>query len=385
MIMRLQFKEEHEMLRKMVHEFTNREIRPLASKIDEEEKIPQELIKKIANVGLFGTAFPEKYGGGGFGEIGYLIAQEEVCRACGSTATMIGAHQSIGINAIFLGGSEELKMKYLPSLTSGEKIAAFCLTETGAGSDSFNLQTHAKFQNGKWIINGEKIWITNGAIANVFSIFARTNKGITGFVVEKDFPGISVGPNEKKLGIRGSATNTISFDNVEVPEENMIGQDGRGFLIAMKTLEAGKLTVGACSLGASKEMMKFAVEHAKQRKQFDKPIIDFQAIQFMISDMTSKIYAMESMLYRVADKYEQGMDISNDAAIVKLFCSEAVAKVADMSLQIHGGMGFSRELPIERFYRDARILRIFEGTSEIQKLIISRKTIKNNGNWKFDG
>jgi alkylation response protein AidB-like acyl-CoA dehydrogenase len=383
--MRLKFTEEHEALRKMVREFTDEEIRPLASKIDEEEKIPQELIKKIADVGLLGTAFPEKYGGSGFGEIGYLIAEEEVCRACGSTATMIGAHQSIGTNAIFLGGSEELKMKYLPSLTSGEKIASFCLTEPGSGSDSFSLQTHARFQNNKWIIDGAKSWITNGAIAGIFSVFARTQKGITGFVVEKDFPGVSIGPNEKKLGIKGSATNTVRFDNVEVPAENMIGQNGRGFLIAMKALDAGRLTVGACSLGAAKEMMKLAVEYSKQRKQFGKNIIDFQAIQFMISDMTSKIYAMESMLYRVADKFEQGLDISHDAAIVKLYCSEAVSEVADMALQIHGGMGFSRELPIERFYRDARILRIFEGTSEIQKLIISRKTIKNNGNWKFDG
>ncbi len=373
------------MLRRMVREFTNAEIRPLARKIDEEERIPDELIKKIADVGLLGSAFPAEYGGGGFGEIGYLIAQEEVARACGSTATMIGAHQSIGTNAIFLGGSEELKRKYLPSLTSGEKIASFCLTEAGAGSDSFNLKTTASFKNGKWIINGEKLWITNGAIADIFSVFARTEKGITGFVVEKNFPGIHIGPNEKKLGIKGSVTNTIQFENVEVPPENMIGTDGRGFLIAMKALDAGRLTVGACSLGAAKEMMKLAVDYAKQRKQFDKPIIDFQAIQFMISDMTSKIYAMESMLYRVADKFEQGLDISHDAAIVKLFCSEAVAEVADMALQIHGGMGFSRELPIERFYRDARILRIFEGTSEIQKLIISRKTIKNNGDWKFDG
>ncbi len=383
--MKLVFKEEHEMLRKMVKDFATAEIKPLARTIDEEERIPPELIKKIADVGLFGTAFPEEYGGGGFGEIGYLIAQEEVARACGSTATLIGAHQSIGTNAIYNSGSEELRKKYMPSLCSGEKIAAFCLTEPQAGSDSFNLQTHATHKNGKWYINGEKIWITNAAIADVFSIFARTEKGITGFVLEKEFPGITIGPNEKKLGIKGSATNTIYFDNVEVPEENMIGIDGRGFLIAMKTLDAGRLTVGACSLGAAKEMMELSVAFAKQRKQFDQPIINFQAIQFMIAEMTSKIYSMESMLYRAAEKYEDNMDISLDAAIIKLYCSEAITQIADTALQIHGGMGFSRELPIERFYRDARILRIFEGTSEIQKLIISRKSIKNNGVWKIDG
>ena len=382
--MRLLFKEEHEMLRKMVREFSDKEIRPIAREIDEKEKLPAELIKKIAELGLFGTAFPEEYGGGGFGEVGYLIAQEEVARACGSTATMIGAHQSIGTNAIFNGGSEALKQKYLPKLCSGENIGAFCLTEANAGSDSFNLRTHAAYKDGKWIINGEKIWITNGSLADVFSVFARTEKGITGFVIEKEFPGVQIGPNEKKLGIKGSATNVIKFEDVVVPEENMIGIDGRGFLIAMKTLEAGKLTVGACSLGASKEMLKMSVEYAKQRKQFDQPISNFQAIQFMIAEMSAKIYAMESMLFRAAEKYENGIDVSQDAAIVKLFCSEAVAEIADTALQIHGGIGFSRELPIERFYRDARILRIFEGTSEIQKLVISHRTIKNGGKWKIN-
>ena len=383
--MRLQFTEEQEMLRSTVREFTNSEIRPLARKIDEQEFIDSELIDKIADVGLLGTPFPEKYGGGGFGEIGYCIAQEEVTRACGSTATFIGAHISIGTNAIYLGGSEELKMKYLPDLTAGKKIAAYCLTEAGAGSDSFNLKTHATFKDGKWILNGEKLWITNGAIADVFSVFARTEKGITGFVVDKGSPGLIIGPNEKKLGIRGSVTNAIRFENVAVPVENMIGIDGRGFLIAMKALDCGRLGVGACCLGASKEMLELGVLYAKQRKQFDQHIANFQAIQFMISEMTSKIYAMESMLYRAADKYENGIDISQDAAIIKLFSSEAVTEIADLALQIHGGMGFSRELPIERFYRDARILRIFEGTSEIQKLIISRKTIKNGGKWKIDG
>ncbi len=377
------YSEEISMLRKMVKDFTNSEIKPIASRIDKEEKIPEELIKKLGEVGLLGTAFPEKYGGGGFGEVGYCVAQEEVTRACGSTAAFIGAHQSIGANAIYLGGSEDLKMKYLPSITAGEKIAAFALTEAEAGSDAFNLKTTAKFKNGKWILNGEKLWITNGAIADLFSVFARTDKGITGFVVEKDFTGVYVGPNEKKLGIKGSNTNSITFDNVEVPEENIIGQNGRGFITAMKTLDAGRIGVGAASLGAAKEMLEMAVQYSSQRKQFNQPINKFQAIQFMIAEMTAKIYAMESMLYRTAEKYDEGKDISQEAAIVKLFCSEGVSEVADFALQIHGGMGFSAELPIERFYRDARILRIFEGTSEIQKLVISRKTIKNKGIWKI--
>jgi len=377
------FNEEQIMLQKSVREFTDLYIRPLAAEIDQNEKIPEDLIKKIAEMGLLGTAIPEKYGGGGFGEVGYCLAQEEVTKACGSTAAFIGAHQSIGTNAIYLGGSEALKMKYLPDLTSGKKIAAFALTESNAGSDSFNLRTSAEFKNGKWLLNGEKLWITNGAVADIFSVFARTEKGISGFVVEKNFPGVSVGPNEKKLGIRGSVTNAIRFENVEVPAENIIGVDGRGFLIAMQTLDLGRLGIGACSIGAAKELLELSVQYSNQRKQFNQQISKFQAIQFMLSDITTKIYAMESMLYRTAAKYDNGDDISQEAAIVKLFCSEAVSEVADLALQIHGGMGFSREIPIERFYRDARILRIFEGTSEIQKIIISRKTLKNNGKWKI--
>lgn len=373
------FNDSENELRKIVKEFTDKEIRPLAHLIDEKEEIPKELISKIADMGLLGTAFPEKYGGSGYGEIGFCIAQEEVTRGCGSTATFIGAHQSLGINSIYLGGSEELKLKYMPDLTAGKKIAAFALTEPSAGSDSFNLSTYADYDGKNWIINGEKLWITNAGIADVFAVYARTKKGITGFVVEKEFPGISIGAKEKKLGIRGSVTNAIHFDNVKVPQENIIGEEGRGFLIAMRVLDAGRLGVGACSLGAAKELLKLSVDYAKNRFQFGQSIIKFQSIQFMISEMTSKIYAMESMLYRAAKNYELGKDVSQEAAIVKLFCSEAVSEVADIALQIHGGMGFSRELPIERYYRDARVLRIFEGTSEIQKLIISRKTIKKNG------
>lgn len=375
--------EDLKMLREMVKDFTDAEIRPIAASIDINEEIPQDLINKLADIGLLGTAFPEKYGGGGFGEYGFCIAQEEITKACGSTAAFIGAHQSIGTNAIYIGGSEDLKQKYMPDLTSGKKIAAFALTEPEAGSDAFNLQTNAKFDGTKWILNGQKLWITNAGIADIFSVFARTEKGITGFVVEKNFPGVIIGPNEKKLGIKGSATNSLTFENVEVPKDNIIGTDGRGFAIAMKTLDAGRIGIGAPSLGAAKEMLRLSVEFAGQRKQFDQPISKFQAIQFMIADMTTKIYAMESILYRAAEKYDNNENVMQDAAIVKLFCSEAVSEVADMALQIHGGMGFSKELPIERFYRDARILRIFEGTSEIQKLVISRKSIKNNGLWKI--
>ena len=377
--MNFTFSEDLKMLRELARDFTSKEIKPLAQKIDEEERIPSELIKKIAEVGFFGTMFPEEYGGSGLGKLGFCIMMEEISRGCSSTATMIGAHQSIGANAIYVGGSEELKKKYLPRLCSGEMIASFALTEPEAGSDTFNLKTEAKKKGNKWILNGSKVWITNAGIANLISVFGRTEKGITGFAVEADSPGVIVGPPEKKLGIKGSTTNSITFENVEVPEENMIGRDGRGFIIAMKTLDGGRLTIGACCLGASRELLELSTVYAKQRKQFGEPIAKFQAVQFMLAEMASKIYPLESIVYRCAFDYDQGKDISVDAAMVKLYASESMTEVADKALQVHGGMGFSRELPMERYYRDARILRIFEGTTEIQKMIIGRHVIKVNG------
>ncbi|MGD8778226.1 MAG: acyl-CoA dehydrogenase family protein [Ignavibacteria bacterium] len=373
------FTEEQLMLRDMVRDFTNNEIKPISSKIDEEEKIPEELIKKLAELGILGVSFPEEYGGGGFGEVGYCLTQEEIARGCMSTATFIGAHQSIGANTIYLGGSEEQKKKYLTQLASGEKIGAFCLTEAQAGSDSFHLKTRAELDGDEWVINGEKLWITNGGIADIVSVFARTNKGISTFIVETDKPGYSAGPPEKKMGIKGSVTNPITFDNVRIPKENLIGRDGRGFILAMKTLDAGRLGLGAACLGAAKELLEMSTDYAKQRKQFDKSISNFQGIQFMLAEMAIMIYTMESIVYRTAVDYDLKKDISRQSAIVKYYCSENLDKIADYAVQIHGGMGYSKELPIERYYRDSRINKIFEGTNEIQKGIIAREVIKRNG------
>jgi alkylation response protein AidB-like acyl-CoA dehydrogenase len=373
------FTEEQKMLRDMTRDFVNNEIKPIAAKIDEEEKIPDDLKAKLAELGFLGVSFPEEYGGGGFGEVGYCVMQEEIARGCMSTATFIGAHQSIGANVIYLGGTEDQKQKYLVPLAKGEKFGAFCLTEAQAGSDSFNVKTRAQLDGDEWVINGEKLWITNGAIADIVSVFARTDKGISAFIVETNTPGYSAGPAEKKMGIKGSTTNAITFDNVRVPKENLIGTDGRAFILAMKTLNAGRLGLGACCLGASKELLEQSVQYSKQRKQFDQSISNFQAIQFMIAEMASLIYAMESMVYRTAVDYDLKKDVSRASAIVKIFCSESLDKIADYAVQIHGGMGYSRELPIERYYRDSRINRIFEGTSEIQKGIIAREVLKKNG------
>lgn len=371
--------EEQKMLRAMVRDFTNSEIKPIARRIDEEERIPPELIQKIRDLGILGAAFPQEYGGGGFGEVGYCIIQEEIARGCLSTATFIGAHQSIGANAIYIGGSEALKKKYLVPLAEGKLLGAFALTETLAGSDSFNLRTKAHRDGDEWVINGEKIWITNGSTADVISVFARTEKGISGFVVETKMPGFSAGPPEKKMGIRGSVTAPIAFDNVRVPKGNIIGDDGRGFLIAMKTLDAGRLGLGAACVGAAKELLELSTRFAKERKQFDVTISQFEAIQFMLAEMATLIYAMESIVYRTASAYDAGKSTSRQSAEVKLFCSEELDKIVDYAVQIHGGMGYSRELPIERYYRDSRINRIFEGTTEIQKIVIARDVIKRNG------
>lgn len=371
--------DEQQMLREMVKDFTNNEIKPIAADIDKNEKIPESLIKQLGELGILGVAFPEEYGGGGFGEVGYCLTQEEIARGCMSTATFIGAHQSIGANTIYLSGSEDQKKKYLIPLAQGEKIAAFCLTEAQAGSDSFHLKTKAELVDSQWVINGEKLWITNGGIADTLSVYARTSKGISAFIVDADTPGFSAGPPEKKMGIKGSATNALTFDDVKIPAENILGRDGRGFVTAMKTLDAGRLGLGAACLGASKELLEMSVNFAKERKQFDKQISQFQAIQIMLADMATMIFAMESIIYRTAVDYDLGKNISTQSAIVKLYSSDSLGKIADCAVQIHGGMGYSKELPIERFYRDARINRIFEGTSEIQKTIIAHDVIKKFG------
>jgi len=374
-----QFSEEQIMMRDMVRDFVNNEIKPVASKIDENEEIPAELRKKIGEMGFLGISFPEEYGGLGMGEVGYCMMQEEIARGCMSTATMIGAHQSIGSNAIYLGGNEDQKKKFLTPLAQGEKLGAFCLTEAQAGSDSFNVRTKAELDGDEWVINGEKLWITNGELADIVSVFARTSKGVSAFIVETSTPGFHAGPAEKKMGIRGSKTNPITFDNVRIPKENILGQDGRGFLLAMKTLDAGRLGLGAACLGAAKELLEMSAVYSKERKQFDQSISKFQAVQFMLADMAIMIYNMESIIYRTAVKYDKGENVSRESAIVKYYCSECLDEIADKAVQIHGGMGYSRELPVERFYRDSRINKIFEGTNEIQKGIIARDIIKHNG------
>jgi acyl-CoA dehydrogenase len=376
------FTEEQEMLRSTIKKFVDKEVRPLAEQIDREAEIPKELIQKIAKQGFLGICFPEEYGGAGVGEIGYCIMLEEFSRACASTTVFIGAHVSIGTMAIYLDGSEEQKKKYLPALCSGEKIAAFALTEPEAGSDAANLQTTAELDGDHYVINGGKIYTTNGAIADIVSLFAVTDKekgargGVSAIIIETDTPGFEVVRVEDKMGIRGTFTSELRFENMRVPKENILGRPGLGFMTAMKTLDVGRLSLAAGCLGASKELLEMSADYAKQRVQFGKPIAQNQAIQWMLADMATEIFAMESLVYRAAWMLDQGMRISKYSAMAKLYCSETLDRIVDRAVQIHGGLGYMKKYPVERFYRDSRINRIFEGTNEVQRMVIARSILK---------
>jgi alkylation response protein AidB-like acyl-CoA dehydrogenase len=379
------FTEEQIMLRETVKRFVDQEIRPLAQKIDEEHEVPRELIDAMAKLGFLGIAFPEEYGGVWAGEIGYCILLEEMARGCASTSTVVGAHQSIGAMAIYLDGTEEQKQKYLVPLAKGEKIGAFALTEPNAGSDAAGIETTAVEDGNDYVLNGQKIYITNGSIADIISVFAATDKkkgvrgGISAFIVETATPGFTVGRVEEKMGIRGSQTAELFFEDVRVPKENLLGRKGFGFMTAMKTLDVGRLSLAASCVGAAKELIDLSTQHAKTRIQFGKPIAEQQAIKWMLAEMAADTFAMESLTYRSAWMRDQGLKFSREAAIAKMYASEALDRIVDKAVQIHGGIGYMAEYPIERFYRDSRINRIFEGTNEIQRLIIASDILKKDG------
>jgi alkylation response protein AidB-like acyl-CoA dehydrogenase len=376
-----EFNEEQVLLRDMVRRFADQEIRPIARAIDEKEEVPRALLAKAAELGLLGVVFPEEYGGGGLGETGYCIVLEEVARACASTATVIGGHQSIGAMSIYLFGSDEQKRRYLPRLARGEVLAAFALSEAEAGSDAASLRTEARRDGAGWILSGAQSWITNGNIADVMTVFAvtdrtRGSRGISAFLIETAWPGFRVGKPEVKMGIRGSGTVSIYFDDLKAPEGSLVGQEGDGFKIAMRTLECGRLTLAASCLGQAKEALELSLLYAKQRVAFGKPIGQHQAVQAMLANMATEVYLMESAVYRTAWLADQGKPFGREASIAKLYCSEALDRVVDLGLQIHGGVGYTREFDIERLYRDARINRIFEGTSEIQRIVIASDLLK---------
>ncbi len=381
------FSEEQQMLRDTVKKFVDKELRPLAQQIDREHNtdLVLQVVKKGAELGLLGVPFPEAYGGAGFGEIGYCILLEELSRACASTTVTVGAHIGLAGFSILLGGNEDQKRKYLTGIAQGEKIGAYALTEPAAGSDAAGIQLEARRDGDSFVLNGTKLWITNGDIADLIIVYAVTDKalkakgGITAFIVEIPAQGFSSHRIVEKMGLHGSATAELVFQDVRVPKENVLGEIGKGFILAMATLDESRLSLAAGCVGASKEALAMSIDFAKKRAAFGQPIATFEAIQFMLAEMAAEIYQMESVVYRTAWMYDQGKKIPREGAICKMFCSEALGRIVDNAVQIHGGMGYMGEHPIERFYRDQRINRIFEGTNEIQRLVIAEDVLKKGG------
>ena len=379
------FSSEHVALRRMIREFAETEVAPLAAEIDREGRVPFETLKKLGEIGLLGVCFPQKYGGMGAGETGYCILMEELARVCTSTSTNVGAHIGIGAMSIYLDGTEEQKQKYLVPLARGEKIAAFVLTEADAGSDAAAIRTRAVREGDSWIIDGTKTFNTNGSFADIVTVLAVTDPtlgargGITAFIVESNMPGFKVGTHENKMGIRGSSTAELIFDGVRVSHENVLGKVGEGFVSFMKTLDLGRLTLGAAGLGGAQAALDWSIRWAKTRKQFGQELAHKQSVQWMIANMAMEIEALRSLVYRVAWMVDTGQPFTQLAAMVKLYGSEVGSRAIDTALQIHGGLGYSRDFPIERGFRDARISEIFEGTNEIQRIVIASNIFRQHG------
>lgn len=377
----MKISEDLKLLKREVHNFIKNEVEPLSRWIDENDSIPVELVSISKEIGLFGLTIPEEYGGIGLNTEGKCLIEEELGRSNYGYATLIGNHTGISSTGIAEMGNQEQKKKYLPRMATGEWIASFALTEPQAGSDAANLRTTAENKGDKWILNGEKIFITNAPHAHVFTVMAVTDKykgakGISAFIVERDFPGIKVGPNEKKMGMHGAHTAPVIFEDCEVPEENLLGTEGMGYISALQTLTKGRVTLSARCLGMMERLLEMSVEYSKNRIQFGKPICENQGIQWMLSDMGMELDAARLLTYRAAEILDRGGKGTKEAAIAKLFTTEALAKAADNAVQIHGGMGYVKEFDVERFYRDARITRIYEGTSEIQRMIIAKQLLK---------
>jgi butyryl-CoA dehydrogenase len=378
----LELSEEQQLLQKSVREFAEAEVKPLAKENDETGKFPRGLFQKAAELGLTGVAIPEAEGGAGMDHISYAIVVEEISRVCASTGVILSVQNSLYCDPIHRFGTEDQKKKFLLPFARGEKIGCYALTEPQAGSNAAALATKAVRKGDKYVINGTKAWITNGGAADAAIVYVNTQpekgeKGITALVVEKGTPGFAVGKEEKKLGIHATACTELSFSDCEVPAGNRIGEEGEGYKVALSTLDGGRIGIAAQATGIAQGAFEAALSYAQQRQAFGHPIADFQAIQFMLADMATEIDAARLLLRRAAWKQDSGARFSMEAAIAKLFASEMSTRVAHKAIQIHGGYGYSSEYPVERAYRDARITEIYEGTSEIQRLVIAAWVLKN--------
>ena len=364
------------LVRKMYRDFAENEVKPLAAEIDEEERFPMETVEKMAKLGMMGIYFPKQYGGAGADVLSYAMCVEELAKVCGTTAVIVSAHTSLCCAPIFENGTEEQKRKYLPDLLSGKKIGAFGLTEPGAGTDASGQQTTAVLEGDHYVLNGSKCFITNGNVADTFVVFAMTDKskgtkGISAFIVESSFPGFSVGKHEEKMGLHGSPTAEIVFTDMIVPKENMLGREGKGFNIAMQTLDGGRIGIAAQSLGIAEGALEEAKAYTKGRVQFGKPISKFQNTQFTFADMELGCEAGRLLTYQAAVAKGEGKRYTKLAAMAKLFTSEHAMKTTTKVVQLFGGYGYTKDYPVERMMRDAKITEIYEGTSEVQRIVIS--------------
>ena len=374
--MDFELSEEQLLIQEMVREFAATEVAPIAAEIDRDHRFPDELIPKLAKLSLLGVPYPEEVGGAGADNVSYVIVLEELARVCGSTPVIVSGHTSLGTWPIFEFGSPAQKEKYLNKLTTGAMLGAFALTEPGAGTDAAAGRTTAVLDGDEYVLNGSKIFITNGGYAGIYIVTAMTDpaagtRGISAFIVEKDAPGFTVGEKEHKMGIKASSTTPLYFSDCRVPKDALLGQEGKGFKIAMAALDGGRIGIAAQALGIAQGALDASLAYAKERVQFGKPIAALQAIQWMIADMATEIDAARLLVYRAAWNKDHGLPYGTAAAMAKLFASEAATRVADRAIQIHGGYGYTESYPVERAYRDAKITELYEGTSEVQRMVIA--------------
>lgn len=374
--------EEQQMMQDMMRGFASKEVLPKAAEIDENKRYPEEIVAKMAELGLMGIPYPEEYSGAGMDNICYVIAVEELSRACASTGVILSAHTSLCSEPIYKNGTEEQKKQYLSRLASGETLGCMGLTEPGAGSDAANLATTAVLDGNEYVLNGTKNFITNGPESGICVLLAATDKskgykGISAFIVEAGTPGFTVGKIESKLGIAGSGTSELVFEDCRIPRKNLLGEEGKGFRIVMETLDAGRIGIAAQAVGIARASLEDSVEYAKNRVQFGKPIASFQAIQFMIADMATETEAARLLTYQAASMKDRKERHSKESAMAKLFASEVANRAATKAIQVHGGYGYIKEYPVERHFRDAKITEIYEGTSEIQRIVIARSLLKD--------
>ncbi|SHH36292.1 acyl-CoA dehydrogenase [Sporanaerobacter acetigenes] len=372
---------EQEMVRNVMRDFAEKEVKPIAAEIDETERFPRENVEKMARYNMLGIPFPEEYGGAGGDELAYAIAVEELSKVCATTGVILSAHTSLGCWPIYKYGTEEQKQKYLIPLAKGEKLGAFALTEPNAGTDAAGQQTVAVEDGDNYILNGSKIFITNGGQADVYIVFAMTDRskgtrGISAFIVEKDFPGFSIGKIEDKMGIRASSTAELIFQNCVVPKENLLGELGKGFKIAMTTLDGGRIGIASQALGIAEGALEETVKYLKERKQFGRPIAKFQGLQWMVADMATEIEAAKFLVYRAAFNKANGLPYNKEAAMAKLFAANTAMDVTTKCVQLHGGYGYTKDYPIERMMRDAKITEIYEGTSQVQQMVIAGSLLR---------